>query len=260
VVITPQEVKVAGVEPLVFPRDRLLSITPGGPRERDHWSGKMSLGLTLRTGNSEQVDYHARANLQRRTPATRFALDYIGNISSLDGEQTANNHRVNSEFNIWMSRRFFLVLPSAEYLKDPFQNLEYRLSVGGGVGYDIIDRPRLTWRVDTGPAYQTSRFDSVEPGRDDDVDAAAWLFNSSVDWELTSRIDLVLEYRGQYTRREVGETTHHGVATLELELTKVLDLDVSLIWDRISNPKLTAAGREPDPDDFRLVLSLGFDF
>jgi len=48
---------------------------------------------------------------------------------------------------------------------------------------------------------------------------------------------LTLEYRGQYTSREVGETTHHGVSTLSFELTKRFDLDVSFIWDRISNSR-----------------------
>ena len=68
------------------------------------------------------------------------------------------------------------------------------------------------------------------------------------------------EYRGQYTSREVGETTHHGQSTLSLDLNKRLTLDVSGIWDRISDPKVGADGIQPKPDDFRLVLGLGVHF
>jgi hypothetical protein len=49
-------------------------------------------------------------------------------------------------------------------------------------------------------------------------------------------------------------------AELSLELTKRFDLDVSFVWDRISNPKVGADGVEPKPDDFRLVVGLGVDF
>jgi hypothetical protein len=71
---------------------------------------------------------------------------------------------------------------------------------------------------------------------------------------------LILEYRGQLTSREVGETTHHGVLTLEFEVSRLLDLDVSFLWDRVSVPKPQEDGTVPKPDDFRLILTLGLDF
>ena len=198
--------------------------------------------------------------MQRRTPATRLSLDYIGNVSSADGAESANNHRVNTEFDLWLSRRFYLVLPSAEYYKDPFQNLEHRVTAGVGVGYDLIDRPNLEWNITSGPAYQYAWFDSAEPGEPTEKGAAALTFGSRLTWDITHRIKWILEYRGQYTSREVGETTHHGVSTLSLELTKRFDLDVSFVWDRISNPKVGSDLVEPKPDDFRLVVGLGVDF
>ncbi|MCW5554579.1 MAG: DUF481 domain-containing protein [Verrucomicrobiae bacterium] len=260
VVITPDQVTVSGTTPQVRPRGQLQSLTPGGAKEWNLWSGKGSLGLTLRSGNTEQVEYSAQARLQRRTPATRFSLDYIGNISSVDGVESANNNRVNSEFDLWLSRRFYLILPFAEYYKDPFQNLSHRVTGGVGVGYDLIDRPNLEWTITTGPAFQKAWFESAQPGEPTEKITGALVFGSRLDWDITRRIELILEYRGQYTSKEVGETTHHSVATLSLELTKRFDLDVSLIWDRIAQPKVGSDGVQPKQDDFRLVLGLGVDF
>lgn len=260
VTVTPEQVTVGGAAPRVFPRDQLQSLTPGGAKERNLWSGKLSLGLTLRKGNTESVEYNAQAHLQRRTPATRLSFDYIGNVSSVDGVESANNSRVNTEFDLWLSRRFYLVLPSAEYYKDPFQNLAHRLTVGVGVGYDLIDRPNLEWNITAGPAYQQAWFESSQPGEPTKKGAAALTFGSRFKWDITHRIELILEYRGQYTSREVGETTHHSVATLSLELTKRFDLDVSLVWDRISNPKVGENNVQPKQDDFRLVVGVGVDF
>lgn len=243
-----------------YPRDHVTAITPGGERELSKWSGKVMVGITLRGGNTEQVDASAQIALQRRTPETRLSLEYLGNFSRLDTEENANNHRVTTEFDYWLSHRFFVRIPYLEYFRDPLQNIDDRMTAGAGIGYDIIDRPRAEWNVTIGPAYQHNWYTSVEPGQPRDADAAALFFGSRLDWELSSKIDLILEYRGQFTRREIGDTTHHGTATLEVELTKRLDLDVSFIWDRISNPAPAADGTEPKPDDFRLILGLGIDF
>lgn len=260
VTITPQEVRVDGFPPSVFPRDELQSLTPGGSRERNYWSGDLSLGLTVQAGNTRAVQYNAQLALQRRTPATRLSLDYVGNISSLNGVESANNHRVNTEFDLWLSRHFYLALPAAEYYKDPFQNLNHRLTTGIGLGYDILDRRNLEWNIVTGPAYQYAWFESAEPGQPTHKGTAALTFGSSFKWDITSRIKWTLDYRGQYTSREVGETTHHAQSTLSLDLNKRFTLDVSGIWDRISDPKIGADGVQPKPDDFRLVLGMGVHF
>lgn len=260
VTITPDEVRVDGAEPRVFPRDQLQSLTPGGSKERNYWSGKGSLGLTVRAGNSEQVEYNAQAHLQRRTPNTRLSLDYIGNVSSVDGVESANNNRVNTEFDRWLSRRFYLIVPFFEYYRDPFQNLDARYTVGTGVGYDLIDRPSLNWNTTLGPAFQKAEFASAQPGEPTDKGVGALVFGSRFDWDITRRTDLILEYRGQYTSREVGETAHHSVATLSIELTKRFDLDVSFVWDRINQPKVGSDGVQPKPDDYRLVVGVGMHF
>ncbi len=260
VTVTPEQVTVGGALPSVLPRDELQSLTPGGAKERDYWSIDLSAGLTLQAGNTRAVQYNAQVDLQRRTPATRLSLDYIGNVSSINDIESADNHRVNTEFDLWLSRRFYLVLPSAEYYKDPFQNLAHRVTAGGGIGYDVIDRRKLEWNITTGPAYQYAWFDSTEPGEPTEKGTAALTFGSRFKWNITSRIKWILQYRGQYTSREVGETTHHGVSTLSVDLNKRLTLDLSGIWDRISDPKVGADGVQPKPDDFSLVVGLGVHF
>ncbi len=260
VTIKPGEVGVRGGGVRSVEKQDVQSLTPGGSKERDFWSVKGSLGLTLRAGNSSQIEYNAKAHLQRRTPETRLSLDYIGNVSMSDGAENANNHRVNSEFDLWLSRRFYLILPFAEYYKDPFQNLSDRVTLGSGIGYDLIDRPKLEWNITTGPGYQHAWFDSSKPDEARSKGVAALTFGSRFDWNITRLIELILEYRGQYTSREVGETTHHSVSTLSFELTKRFNLDVSFVWDRISVPKIGADLVQPKPDDFRLVVGMGIDF
>jgi putative salt-induced outer membrane protein YdiY len=260
VAITPDEIAVQSTTPRTAPRELLQSLTPGGNRERDYWSGSASMGLTLRSGNTSQVEYNAKAHLQRRTPATRLSLDYIGNVSETDGIKNAYNHRVNTEFDFWLTKRFYLILPQLEYYKDPFQNLTARVTGGVGLGYDIVDRPNLEWNISTGPAYQKAWFESSQPGEPTESASAALNLSSRFDWDITRRIELLLEYRGQLTKREIGETTHHFNSTLSVELNRRFDVDISFVWDRINNPKIGEDDVRPKPDDFRLVFGLGVDF
>ncbi len=134
------------------------------------------------------------------------------------------------------------------------------MTLGGGAGYDLIDRIGLEWNISAGPAYQKTWFDSVPVGEPTTSAQAALTFGSKFDWDITQRIDLILEYRGQYTSRKVGDTLHHAVGTLSVELTKRLDLNLSLIWDRIQNPMQDSSGTKAQQDDLQLVMGVGVRF
>ena len=56
------------------------------------------------------------------------------------------------------------------------------------------------------------------------------------------------------------DTTQHGELILSIELTKVFDLDVSWIWDRVENPSPNEEGTIPKKDDLKLALGIGIDF
>lgn len=246
--------------PRGYERNDLVAVTPGGPREINYWSGKVSAGMTLRSGNTEQTEVNVSADLKRRTPNTRFTLDYTGNYSAIDSVESANNHRVTTQFDFWLSSRFFLKIPFAEYFKDPFQNIAHRGTVGGGVGYEIFDRPRFKWEVAVGPAYQQTWFESVQAGERDNEGNAAAVLGSLLDTKITKRVDFVSKYQLIYTREEAGGYTHHWENTFEIDLTKRLELDVSFIWDRVSHPATSGGGTTPKPDDLRTIISLGVNF
>ena len=49
------------------------------------------------------------------------------------------------------------------------------------------------------------------------------------------------------------------VAGLEIELTSILDLDLSVVWDRIQTPQARADGSIPEQDDFRILFGVSLD-
>jgi putative salt-induced outer membrane protein YdiY len=255
-----EKVTVTGVEQVSFPRYDLVGIAPGSPRELDYWSGRLNVGLNLRAGNTEQADLVTKVKLERRTPSTHLKLEYVGNYSELDGVENVNNQRVSEFFDIFLTRRLFVRAPQSEYYSDSFQNIETRVTVGGGLGYYLIDSPKVEWLVAGGPAYQYIHFETVQAGEDEEQSTPAFGFQSNFEIELTKRTDLELDYQATVANEDSGGVTHHAVVTLELDLTRRLELDLSFIWDRISNPQADITGQVPQQDDFRLNLSLGVKF
>jgi hypothetical protein len=50
------------------------------------------------------------------------------------------------------------------------------------------------------------------------------------------------------------------LASFETDITKLLDFDVTLVWDRIQRPRENEDGDVPLQDDFRLTVGLTFDW
>jgi len=249
-----------GEEEREFERNHLISISYGSPKESNYWSGKISLGLNISKGNSEQEDSTASVNIQRRTPRSRLALNYIGTLSQTRGIQTANSHRGDGTYDIYKSRKYFLRPVFGEYFRDPFSNIAHRYTLGAGIGYHLIDTSRTEWDVTGGPAYQGTEFVSVEQGQNSNEGTPALVVDSNYDIELNKRIDFIWGYRFQLGNNESGGYTHHFITTLESELTKVIDLDLSFVWDRIQYPTADEFGIVPEQDDYLFILALGVDF
>lgn len=166
-------VYVGGDEPRGYPRDQLVSLLPGEEKESDYWSGRISVGATIRSGNTDQTDVTARGTIWRRTPLTGTTLDYTGAITTLDGREEVNNHRVAGEFDVYLTQKFYLTPAALEYYKDRISNIKHRLTPGAGVGYWLMDSPEVDWNVGLLGAYRYTEFDSVEAGEDRTEETAA---------------------------------------------------------------------------------------
>ena len=260
VLLEDGEIRVLGESETRFPRDEVISVTAGAPREINYWAARATLGVTARQGNTDQVDANTSVSVQRRTIENRIRVDYAANYSRTDDLETTNNQRVNFNWDRFVTDRVFLRPVTGEYYRDPFQNLAHRLTAGTGIGYQVLDTPKTTWEVSTGPGYRYIRYDEVEPG--ESSTERSWLLfaGTSLDHELRDWIDLTYEYSFQVTSEAAGLYTHHMVGGLQIELTDQLDLDLSLTWDRVEKPQPASDGTLPEKDDWRYVIGLGWEF
>jgi hypothetical protein len=243
-----------------FERSGILTIVVGAAREIDYWSGYANAGGNIRSGNSDQVDYTARLGTVRRSVKDRTGFDYIGTITRINSEDTSNNHRVTLGWDRFLSQRLFLNLVGLEWYRDQFQNVANRWTVTAGLGYEILDTPRTSWSATTGPAWQSTDWQSVPEGDDDSASSVALRVGTRFDHEFTGSIDFYTYYNAFFTDEASGSYTHHFDTGLIIELVGDLDVNVAWVWDRVQDPRPLEDGSFPKKDDTRLVFGLGWSF
>jgi len=258
-VVAGDEVRVIGQEELSFDKDDVLTITAGEPKEINFWDMELFAGVSLLSGNSNLREATLLADFTRRTIHNRILLDFVGIWNVTDDVDVADNQRASFKWDKFINRRLFVSPVFGEYFRDPFQNISRRYTIGFGLGYQLIDSPRVDWTLSGGPGYQETRFESVAD-LDTSEDTATLAVGTKAEWEIFSWMEFDGIYRVQIVNEASGTYNHHMLLSFEFSITRLLDFDLSWIWDRIEDPRPDAGGITPKSDDFRTAIGLSFNF
>ncbi|MGD2141461.1 MAG: DUF481 domain-containing protein [Burkholderiales bacterium] len=250
----------SGPDATVLRRDQIITIAKGTRKEVDLWSGEISLGANFQRGNSNLSTSNIYLLARRRSSITRFHFDYRGNFSKTEGIETSNNHRANLWFDTFRTSRLYWRVVFVEYFRDRFQNVQNQVTVGTGIGYDIIRTPRTEWDVSAGVGALYKQAVSVEANEDSANTAPSLTLGTNFDIELTSRLDYLLNYRAQITDEENGAYISHFVTTLSSDLVGELDLDLTFVWDYTAKPRPAADGTVPKKNDYGMTIAISYDF
>ncbi len=249
-----------GGETSTVNRSQLHTLASADTGEWAFWSGKITLGANLRSGNTQQDDYTMLFKIQRRTSLTRLNNDYNGAYSTVDGSQTENNHRFNSSFDIYLKQNTFFRPYQFEYFADRFQNIDYRVTVTSGLGYEIFDTSVFRWEVASTIGWQTTHFESVQVGEDDSADTPVLNLVTQLDWDITDTIEYMFRYDIKLVNEDAGEYNSNLETGFDIDLINDLEFSVKYLWARTEQPTADANGDIPDRDDNRLVFGLTWDF
>jgi putative salt-induced outer membrane protein YdiY len=242
------------------PRQALVSIPAAERPPKDPWQRSMTFGLDVRNGNTDELDYVADIELKRETNGSRWLLDYTASYSETDNVETGNSQLLSSSFDWFVAEKVFLRVPDFEYFRDPFQNIDQRVTAGIAVGYQILDNPKSSWDVTAGPSYQHTVFEEVPQGSDDSESSAVFAMGTRYKRALTSTLDFDFRYNLKVVDESVGKMIHYLETGVSVDLMKNLDLDVTLYVDRIEEPREEANGEMPEKNDVRLSVGVSYDF
>jgi putative salt-induced outer membrane protein YdiY len=245
---------------LVYPVSTIVSMAAGEPIELNFWNIEVGLGAGTRFGNQDEEAYQLSLELQRRTNLSEMNYEYIGFYHKANSRTSANDHRLFSTFEWFISHRLFWEVYSLELQIDQVENLKLRAVLGSGLGYHLIDTELTTWDLTLSPAIEYIEYDSVEPGEDDKVRSPALVFESDWEHELTDDLDLFQRHRASLMDDKSGFYHHYSETGFEAELVDDLELEFSLLWERTQRTLEDENGNKPERDDFRLIIKLNYEF
>jgi len=151
-----------------------------------NWHGKVQVGLDLGFGTSDRQTFYANAEVNHTYGRLRNFAEYHLAYGTTDGREAANrmNGQLKTDVDLFQSRRLY-VYHTAGAGYDEVRQISLEFNEGAGMGYKVLQRPRLALNLELGMQYQNLNYVNA-PNRDF-VSARA---GESLTWKVTDKLSL----------------------------------------------------------------------
>jgi putative salt-induced outer membrane protein len=212
------------------------------------WESSVSAGLTMTRGNTSTTLFTADFLTKRKTPTDEYMFFLGGAYGEQNSTDTVNNYKASAQWNHLFTDRFYGYV-RAEGLRDIIADLDYRLTVGPGLGYYLIKETNTTLAAEAG-----ANFEAQKLGGHDQTFATVRLaeryeykFNDHARlWENAEIFPQVDKFENYVVNFEIG---------IEASLTKSFSLKTYLDDTYANRPAL---GRKKN--DVKIVAGVSYKF
>jgi len=129
-----------------------------------------------------------------------------------------------------------------------------------GVGYQFIDDGDQELEMNLGPSYLYTKYEYADAQLNNSDSSLAVSLTIDYEREIHDKIDFEVSYKITATESELGGNLQNTKLNFDIELTDVLDFDISFFWDRVNNPLQDINGDQLEKNDFRIAFGLGVSF
>jgi putative salt-induced outer membrane protein YdiY len=218
------------------------------PETKYPWEHSISAGVTLTRGNSETALFTADFTALKKTPINEYSFGIAGAYGNNKSVDTVNNYKAFGQWNHLFNERLYGYL-RADALRDHVADLDYRFTIGPGVGYYFI-KDKMTYLAgEAGVAFEAQHL-----GKKSETFATARLadrfehkFNDHARlWQSAEFLPQVDQFDNYVVNFEIG---------IETSVTKSFTLKTYLDDTYQNRPAL---GRKKN--DVQIVAALGYKF
>lgn len=238
-----------------FGLDRIASINPP-PKKRPKWTGSISGSVSSIHGNTTAESITGSVNVSRRSEKDRttasadYARSEQEDPDTGDEDTTENWWRARAQYDYFFSKQFFGFL-NGRYEKDAIADLDRRVIVGGGAGYQWIEKEDLLFSTNVGLA---SLYEKFEDADDSNSEISV---QTGYDLTATLRENLKLLHDLTYYPSLEKFSDYYLTTTGELRATMIEDLFAS--FRVIFNYDATPAPGQGSTD-LKYLLGVGLTF
>jgi putative salt-induced outer membrane protein YdiY len=243
-------------EPTPVPVDSLSSINP--PQKPITYQGFVSLGGSVSGGNTHNKTFSFASEFQARADRQRLTIRAAYNYAEDEDDLTVRNGTAFMKYDFFLTKRLYW-FASALFEHDTFQDLDLRVALGTGPGFQIIDKgdfsqawlSELQVFFEAGVAYFNDDYDDAE---DDSYISGRW--SLSVNWPIVPKKVTLFHFHEGYPSLEdlddIYITTQQG-ARFAIWNNFIATFQVNWKWDTTPAPGF---GRE----DTLYLVTIGYSF
>jgi len=243
------------LRPQTFSLGDVTSINPPA-KPQPKWTGTISGAVSSTHGNTKAEAVSASVNVSRRSEKDRTtaAADYgtseQRNRTTGQDDTTEDWWRARAQYDYFFTKKFF-GFGNVRYERDAIADLDRRVVVGGGGGYQWIETDRTKFSTGLGLASLYEKFDNANDSNSEISLQAGYNFDHRIREGLLFVHDLTyfpsLEQFSDYYLTTTAE--------LRASLTKAMFANFKVIFNYDESP---AAGR--GSTDVKYILGIGMNF
>jgi putative salt-induced outer membrane protein YdiY len=254
----PNEFSIATgkpLEPQTFALAQVASINPP-PKPLPKWTGSITGSLSSTHGNSRTESVAGSFSTMRRSEKDRITAgaDYVRtkqqDPDTGEDNVTENWWKTKAQYDYFFTKKLFGFV-NGRYEKDAIAQLDRRVVVGGGGGYQWIEEPDLSFSTNFGLASLYEKFDNQTDS------------NSEISLQAGYNLSMTLYKKVKFLHDltyypAIEQFSDYFLTTsAELRATMIKNLFASfrVIFDYDSTP---AIGR--GNTDVKYLLGIGLNF
>jgi len=219
------------------------------PEKAFDWGGNIELSTAFNSGNTDSYNTKLKADGTVKSNNHR----YIGEVTylkeKLDGDVTQERDLFKYDYN-WLFREPWFFSAQLTFERDPIIELDSRVILSAGLGWDIWVTPRRNLSVQIGVG---SQFEEIA---DKSQESGVWI------WSLRYRQDFFGDDLELYHNNSIASnfsgranTSYKTTTGLRFEITDLLYANLSLDYDYETDPVNFA-----ENEDVTLLIGLGAEF
>jgi putative salt-induced outer membrane protein YdiY len=238
-----------------FALDALSSINPP-LKPPAKWTGDISVGVTSTHGNSKTEMISANANLVKRTEKDRAQVtaDYAkGEQEDPDTGETVTIEdwwRAKGKYDYFFSKKLYGYL-DGRYEKDAVAELDRRVIVGSGGGYQWIESEKTKFSTELGLASLYEKFDN----QTDSNSELSTQLGYNFDRKLTRNIKLVHDLTYYPSIDKFSDYFLTSSAGIRADFTKRIFANFKVIFNYDETPAIGA-----HKTDVKYFFGVGYSF
>lgn len=217
------------------------------------WAGYLDFGASLARGNADTTTMTTGLNASRatRTDKTTIYFNQIYSTASVEGETstTAQATRGGWGYNRNVHPRVFWNIFN-DYEYDKFQDLDLRLALGSGLGYNLMKTERSRLELLGGGAYTHEEFSTPLSRNSGNI-----YWGNDFNYQLTGSTSFNQAFRMFNNLTETGEFRMNFDVGTVTALTKWLSWQLTYSDRYLSNP---VEGRKKNDVLFTTGLRISF--